>query len=378
MSSNLRLAPPRPQPEDDANRYSGVGAVGMGFLSGDMSSDDDDDDDYHDSQQRKTPAPASHPIPSGPPAALRSGPPGIPPPAALQPAGQRPPPTNIPSAPQAAHPREDQRPYPPRQQPIAPAGIPPPNRSNQAQFNSRPVARPIQPISVPQPASPPLMAPGMSPHPLEQPKTPIAPAFARPKLANRNSMIKFSEEVIMRGNKEETLLSRSTPKGAEFWRRFSYVAKEEGLGSNGPSKKSSWLEKNQARASRMSACVWVASICILLLIGAGVGFGWYFTHDSPVSQPKALGGQPSNVSDLLTASSSAPALPSSTSSPIHTVTGDLPPSTTPPIPTQLAAAPTAPAKRAPAGFAIATGLAYTKGAHGSSSRRRGKKRLTFA
>jgi len=172
----------------------------------------------------------------------------------------------------------------------------------------------------------------MTPHPLQAPKTPIAPVFARPALsAVQRPGVKFSDDAILRGNSEETLLSRSTPKGADFRRRFSMVVKEE----DHPTKaghRSSWLAKHETRASRMRGCVWVIAIALLLAIGGVAALVWFFTHNSPASVPEALsGGVPSNA----TFSSSSTFAPksSSSSSPLHTVAGDLPPTTAVAIPT---------------------------------------------
>ena len=106
----------------------------------------------------------------------------------------------------------------------------------------RPAAAALR-VDVPQPAMPiprapiptfmqspsPSPSPSIMPHPLNAPSTPITPVFARPSFQGSSSdkKVEFAVRDIMRGNSEETLLSRNTPKGEEFWRRFSYVAKEE-------------------------------------------------------------------------------------------------------------------------------------------------------
>lgn len=68
-----------------------------------------------------------------------------------------------------------------------------------------------------------------TPHPLQAPLTPIAPVFARPSVAPCPKDVKFEEQkpLIMRGDKEETLLPKRGEKGDDFWRRFSVVVKEE-------------------------------------------------------------------------------------------------------------------------------------------------------
>lgn len=66
-----------------------------------------------------------------------------------------------------------------------------------------------------------------TPHPLHPPMTPISPAFARPSKRD----VKFStQQPILRGEKEETLLPKRGQQGDDFWRRFSMVAKEESKG----------------------------------------------------------------------------------------------------------------------------------------------------
>lgn len=105
----------------------------------------------------------------------------------------------------------------------------------------RPAAAALR-VDVPQPAMPiprapiPAFMPGPSPspspsfipHPLNAPSTPITPVFARPSFQEpRDKKVEFKDASIMRGNSEETLIPRGTAKGEEFWRRFSFVAKEE-------------------------------------------------------------------------------------------------------------------------------------------------------
>lgn len=64
-----------------------------------------------------------------------------------------------------------------------------------------------------------------TPHPLQPPATPIAPVFARPA---KTSVVKFApDQLIMRGEKEETLPPKSREGGDQFWKRFSMVAKVE-------------------------------------------------------------------------------------------------------------------------------------------------------
>jgi len=162
------------------------------------------------------------------------------------------------------------------------------------------------------------------------PLTPITPVFARPSpatLAPPN--VKFSNDAIMRGNSEETLLSRSTEKGDDFWRRFSMVARE--ANAKPTQQKSWWLRETESRKTRMSIWIWLVSILLLCAIGGGVGAAWYFTRNSATHQaPKALGG---SASEGFTSTSAAPA--SATKKAKATVTTS----------TKAAATAAAPAKR---------------------------------
>ena len=81
----------------------------------------------------------------------------------------------------------------------------------------------------------PSPSPSLNPHPLNAPSTPITPVFARPSFQGSERKVDFAKDAIMRGNSEETLLPRNTPKGQEFWRRFSVVAKED------PKRKKRWV-----------------------------------------------------------------------------------------------------------------------------------------
>jgi hypothetical protein len=85
---------------------------------------------------------------------------------------------------------------------------------------------PRAPIPAFMPSPSPSPSPSLNPHPLNAPSTPITPIFARPSFQEERKVV-FSDGAIMRGNSEETLLPRNTQKGEEFWRRFSYFAKEE-------------------------------------------------------------------------------------------------------------------------------------------------------
>jgi len=85
-----------------------------------------------------------------------------------------------------------------------------------------PIPRAPIPAFVQQPPSP---VGSLNPHPLNAPSTPITPVFARPSFQEKRD-VKFKDGVILRGDSEETLLARGTQKGEDFWRRFSFVAKE--------------------------------------------------------------------------------------------------------------------------------------------------------
>lgn len=92
----------------------------------------------------------------------------------------------------------------------------PPGRGNVSQIPpfSSPAPSSINPYTVPS-----------TPHPLQEPVTPITPAFARPPKVERD--VSFSEP-IMRSKTEDTPLRRRGDKGDDFWRRFSVYAKDTG------------------------------------------------------------------------------------------------------------------------------------------------------
>lgn len=296
---------------DDFNRYSGVGAVGMGFLTGDIDDDDDEEELYS--------KPSSHP-----PGLTPQGRPG---PAVVSAnvnfAPSKPEPVRVPDTqrimaqPERPGPRPIQVSFP--NQPRAPMRAPPPAA-----------------LRIPQVRSPPTPGP-MTPHPLQAPKTPITPAFARPRNKTQPSDVKFTSDAILRGEKEETLLARNTPKGAEFWRRFSVVVKEE---QRQPGKlfKSSWLSDHQSRSFRMNLCIWITGLLMLAAIAGGGVLIWFLTSHNSVTVPKALGGSAGEgvVNSTSVVASSTTALP------LHSVTGGLPPTSTPPIPADLAGPTTAP------------------------------------
>ncbi|KAL0575302.1 hypothetical protein V5O48_006679, partial [Marasmius crinis-equi] len=127
-----------------------------------------------------------------------------------------------------------------------------------------------------------------TPHPLQPPITPITPVFVRPSSA-ANGDVKFSQKPIMRSTKEDTFLPSRGNRGDDFWKRFSMVAHEQENPAG--KKKSKWLRETQAGASRMSWCVWIIGLAILLVVGGAIGLGWWISHNNKEStQPGVLGG----------------------------------------------------------------------------------------
>jgi len=234
---------------DNTNRHSGVGALGMGLLNGNMSDDDDDD---NDDDQHRMPTPRNN----APPVAVATHPQtqhaiplAAPRPGYAAPISalnlSRPAPTAIPNG---------RQPAPPQAQ----------------KFHSP------SPVSVPS-----------TPHPLQPPMTPITPVFARPAKSPALSRdIMFTPEPIMRGNSEDALIPKRGEKGDDFWRRFSMVAHVE---SN--HKESTWLRKTRNGSSRLSRWVWFISVCLLLCIAGAIFLGWYASHNKPShQQPTPFGG----------------------------------------------------------------------------------------
>jgi len=303
--------------QDGGNRASGVGALGMGLLNmnDDSDSDDEDSDIAHhlsgtnsskhaalaaatarNNNARPLVVPAKTLSPPHAPKPIAAPKPGY---AATVAA------LNVPASPSPPH---SQRPNP--------------------QMNRRLPAA-LQ-VSVPKPSHPTLISPGSNPfsdpspslvsstpHPLQPPITPIMPVFARPTKSPAN--ISFattspSPRPIIRGNSEETLLPARGEKGDDFWRRFSMVAKLPETTKDSP-----WLKKTQNGDSRLSRWVWVIGISLLVCIGAGVGLGWYFTHNNPAHQRPASLGPTGNATEAIP-SSSAVMLTTSGSSTVLKVT----------------------------------------------------------
>jgi len=198
--------------QDDQNRNSGVGGIGMGFMNGNLDDSDDDEPTMrrpvkgnaaveknkalfdaatggHQQSHISKPVPAVHS------------------------------PLRIQQLPTHSQQREIVQPQPrlaPGQRPTAAVlrvELPPP---------AMPIPRAPIPAFIQPPPSP---AGSLNPHPLNAPSTPITPVFARPSFQEKRD-VKFKDDAILRGNSEETLLARGTQKGEDFWRRFSFVAKE--------------------------------------------------------------------------------------------------------------------------------------------------------
>lgn len=187
------------------NRDSGIGALGMGLMNGDMDDDDPFDDSHKPSkqqqsypdekqqlkqhyQQQQQPIPLAAPKPgyAAPVAALK-----LPSPAASP----------------------DGRQHSPNS-PVKPLTL----VTNMNAANPR-----IPPAAINVPSTP---------HPLQPPMTPIMPVFARPADQSQERDIKFASATpILRAAKEDTFLprrqSRWAGKGDDFWRRFSMVVKVE-------------------------------------------------------------------------------------------------------------------------------------------------------
>ena len=53
---------------------------------------------------------------------------------------------------------------------------------------------------------------------------------------------------------------------------------------------SAWLRKTESGSTRLSTWVWFLGVMLLIAIGAGIGVGWYFTHNKPAAAPVAIGG----------------------------------------------------------------------------------------
>ncbi|KAJ7095707.1 hypothetical protein B0H15DRAFT_964288 [Mycena belliarum] len=315
-----------------ANRNSGIGALGMGFMTADMG--DEDSDDEEDMRRARnassTSSPSKHAALAAATGAKNSSSKGpfaperleTPPPQYNPQQQQRgspaaaprtpPAPTRAPASASIAAPRPGyapqmsalnqnasvSRPAPSAQ----PAGRPPPSGGHP---NLRIVAPAPQsngsPFHAPSPYGTP--SPSGSPHPLQAPVTPITPVFARPQrtqtMTSTNSSVGFSDTkgLILRGDGEETLLPRGRgEKGEQFWRRFSMVAKD-------PEEKrpSTWLQKTQGGASRLSRWVWIVGLVLIICAAGGIGMGVYISEQaSSHYRPDAIGGSADAGASALT------------------------------------------------------------------------------
>ena len=227
---------------DGKNRTSGMDALGLGFMTGDL--DDEEEEDIVDKHKALAAATTATKMRTPPPQ-YNVGPIAAPKPGYAAPISA----LNL-AAPEKAH-------------------------TQPGYFNG------------PSPAYSPSIG---TPHPLDPPLSPITPAFARPRPAKGDVSFSVPEKPIMRGDAEETLLPRRGERGDDFWRRFSMVAREENRKSPGQ-KQSTWLRKTQDGTNRLARWVWIVGIILILAIAAGIGFGWYFSHNSPPNeQPTAFGG----------------------------------------------------------------------------------------
>lgn len=190
----------------EGNRNSGIGALGMGMMNGDM---DDDDDDEQGGM------PPVHTTPNGYPDEKKN--------AALAAALQQPAPHSMPEPLPAPRPGYVANTNPFHIPAPAPAAVPQGRQMSQVPPNLASGPRPPA-LAIPPPA--PISVPS-TPHPLPPTMTPITPAFARPMKPTGQRDVQFGKEPIMRSNSEERLLPRRGEKGDDFWRRFSMIAKEE-------------------------------------------------------------------------------------------------------------------------------------------------------
>lgn len=260
---------------DESKRQSGAGALGMGFMNGDLDSDDEDDDAHHHlpavghdnkhsalaaatySNQSSVPLAAPRPGYAAPIAALH-----IPSPSPAQTPDSRQQPNMQMPQPRAQPPQQMSQ-LPAALLPAALRPGPGAGPGGGGPQMSMPIASPRgPPISPQRQRSSPSPTVPSTPHPLEAPMTPIQPAFLRPSKSPAPRDIKFEKEPIMRGNSEDNLIPKRGERGDEFWRRFSMVAKDDAMANHKPS---SWLEKTEGGTNRLSRWVWVIGIVLLLV-----------------------------------------------------------------------------------------------------------------
>ncbi|KAF7298848.1 hypothetical protein MIND_00832600 [Mycena indigotica] len=279
------------------NRNSGIEGLGMGFMNGNMDDAESSDDEDDMLRSRMASSPKKPLSKNAALAAATGASPSkqdrleTPPPQYAQPQQQQqrkpmpgpssPPPIAAPrpgyAAPIAALSQMNANGNVAKPEPAAALA----GRNNNPN-GLRIVAPP--PIGTPSPTS--------SPHPLGAPVTPITPVFARPQRTatmESNNSVSFSETkgLIMRGDSEETLLTRGRgEKGDQFWRRFSMVAKDPS--EKGPSQ---WLQKTQNGTSKQRRWVWIVGIILIILAAGGIGLGVYVSEQAkPHYRPDAIGG----------------------------------------------------------------------------------------
>ncbi|KAA1469791.1 hypothetical protein DENSPDRAFT_796680 [Dentipellis sp. KUC8613] len=293
---------------DGENRQSGVGALGMGLMNGDM--DDDDDDDEPRQGKNAALAAATHSTPAQQPVPLAAPRPGYAAPIAA---------LNL-SRPAPTASLDGRQPSPQMSQlpaALRPSGASAASGGMQSTVRVPPAAAmmPPAPIAVPS-----------TPHPLPPTMTPIMPVFARPAKAEQRD-VKWGPKPIMRSDSEETLIpkGRGGARGDDFWRRFSMIAKEENQKPSSQ-KESTWLRKTQNGTTRLSRWVWVITFLILACIGLAIGLGWYASHthpSDPHAVPKAFGGVANEHATETESSSVAGAVVAGSTSlhvsPTHTV-----------------------------------------------------------
>ncbi|KAG2065308.1 hypothetical protein BDR04DRAFT_1108648 [Suillus decipiens] len=274
--------------EDSSNRQSGFGAVGLGFMNGELSDGEDEDilmhkppmatESKHDRTMNASPIPLAAPRP-GYPAAIS--------------ALNVPSPTATPEMRQVVQPPVHQ---PPQPMPSALKVNRPPTDMN--------IHQPRMPVPIYETPSPRPSVPS-TPHPLQPPITPITPVFARPAKSPAPKDMQYTGDTIIRGGSEDNLMPRRGQNRDDFWRRFSMVAKDE-------KKTSSWLIKTQSGSSKLSRWVWFVGMVFLVLIAAGIGIGWYISHKSSSNTtPQAIGG---SAEETMSSTSTHASVPVSSSS----------------------------------------------------------------
>ncbi|KAJ7132988.1 hypothetical protein C8R46DRAFT_1048304 [Mycena filopes] len=308
--------------EGGGNRNSGIGALGMGFMNSNMDDSDDEDDEEDMRRARTATAPAS---PSKNAAlAAATGAKNVSAKGPFAPERLETPPPQYNNSPQRGSPLSAQarQPTTPSRSPTSSPAIAQPRPGYAAPIAAlnqsaggvaRPAPAAVSPGRqnpganlriVPQSHSPAgygTPSPSGSPHPLQAPITPITPVFARPQRtvtmsSEKGSIASSEQNLIMRGDGEETLISRGRgEKGEQFWRRFSMVAKDPE-----ESRPSSWLKKTQGGASRLNRWVWIVGIILIICAAGGIGIGVYLSEQASAHyRPDAIGGSANDGTSLL-------------------------------------------------------------------------------